>query len=160
MLIVGIDPPNGIATMDGNGRLLSVKTSDFWDIAATLSIIAENNKQDRLSAIVYIEAPQVHKSLYARHNGKNNRIQKRIAQNVGANKQTSQLLIERCQRLGIPCIPLPPRKHNTTKKNPAEFGRVTGWESKTSSHGRDAAGLILSRNWRHDLATLSQKKGS
>ena len=143
MILIGIDPPKGMARMDGKtGRIISIETMDFWGIVEALRGIAALVKNGIETAMVYIEAPQINKPTFF-HGQTNSRVRERISQNVGSNKRDSALLIELCQRLGLNVVPVPPRRKNNTKHSPEIFEKITGWKNRTSEHGRDAAMLIV-----------------
>lgn len=138
MIIIGIDPPKGLALWDTESRkFIKIETVEFWDIIHEISTLKDAGK-----IAVVVEAPQVNKPTFYRR-GTNARAMSRISQNVGSNKRDSVLIIEYCARVGVKCIPVPPRRKNSTKHSPELFSRWTGWTGRTSEHGRDAAALVF-----------------
>ena len=152
MVLIGIDPPKGLA-VSVDGRLTTVITTSFWDIINEL----DQHRKSGNAMLVYIENTNANKSLYAKHNGKGHNIRTRIAQNVGSNKRDASLLMEWMDRNKIEYIAVPPRKDNQTKNNSTIFKKITGWDAATSEHGRDAAMLFWGRSWQYDIAV---KRGS
>lgn len=152
MVLIGIDPPKGMARMDGKtGRIISIETMDFWGIVEALRGVAAQVKSGIETAMVYIEAPQTNKPTFF-HGQIRPSVREKISQNVGANKRDSVLLIELCQQLGLAVVPVPPRRKNSTKHSPEEFIKKTGWKQRCSEHGRDALMIMWGRSWQYDLA--------
>ena len=140
MILIGVDPPKGLAVWDTELRKFTdIRTVDFW---FATEIIHKSFLFHLSNMAVVIEAPQVNKPTFYRP-GQNARAMSRISQNVGSNKRDSVLIIEYCQRMGIKCIPVPPRRSNSTKNDPELFKRLTGWPGRTSEHGRDAGMLVF-----------------
>lgn len=142
MIVIGIDPPKGVAIWSTNRRCFQhIGTTDFW------GCIAEINGQIKANGVdgvcVVIEAPQLNKPVFTRKDTSPQEMM-RIAQNVGANKETSKLIIDYCEKYGVRVRPVPPLRGELKKwkKDKAEFARMTGWAEATSEHGRDAAALV------------------
>lgn len=147
MIIIGVDPSKGLA-ISIDGHLSAVITTTFWDIIGTL----EKYQESGLAVLVYIENPNVNKSLYAKFQGLSHAVRGKISQGVGKNKRDASLLMEWMYRNKIEYIAVPPRKGNKTKNDPVAFARLTGWTQKTSEHGRDAVMMFWGRSWQYDVA--------
>lgn len=151
--VVGIDPgvKTGFAVWDRDGkRLLSVETSDFWEVFFRISS-APILRPD--SALIVVEvahyAPVFRERKAA---GKNENHAARLAQNVGQVMREAKLLAEGFRRLGYTVQevkPLGKKKdasgNYSAEADRAEFERLTGWTKQTSQHARDAARLAFGR---------------
>lgn len=67
---------------------------------------------------------------------------KEKAQGVGSVKRDAKILEDFCIRKGIDYEKVAP-KDNTTKLDAATFKKYTGWEGRTTVHGRDGAMLVF-----------------
>lgn len=67
-----------------------------------------------------------------------------VLQGVGSVKRDCGIWEEFCLYYNIDFELIAP-KHNRTKTTAQEFKRITGWQNRTSEHGRDAAMLIWGR---------------
>ena len=65
-------------------------------------------------------------------------------QGAGSVKRDCAIWETFCAELGVECRKIAP-KHNTTKLTAAQFRVLTGWQGRTSEHGRDAAMLVFGR---------------
>jgi hypothetical protein len=136
---VGIDPPSGLAIWDRESQKFdAIKTVDFWKIIKTIQNYVD-------SSIFYIEAPQKNKPVWTK--SKQTIIDKlpiylKIAQNVGMNKMCAILIEQYCNSIGASYHLVRPGKKTMSKIKSEDFIQITGWEKKTSEHGRDAAMLV------------------
>jgi len=140
-VLIGIDPgkETGIAIMR-DGDLLVLETCSFFDV---LSFLEGWGLEPKTDVQVYIEDPNLNKPVFDR--GQRGRIALNIAQKVGANKRDAELLIEYCNRIGIPVFPVRPQSGPFTKMTAEFFKKQTGWTGRTSQHARDAYSMIIGR---------------
>lgn len=66
-------------------------------------------------------------------------------QGVGSVKRDCSIWEQFCIEQRIKYVLVHP-KDNSTKLSAEQFKKITGWESRTSEHGRDAAMLVYKRN--------------
>ena len=146
MILIGIDPDKGWAEYDTvTKKLLDVETVDFWGIITrimtTTQLIGDEAK-------IYCEAPQKNAPVWTK--GKTITkdvlaIKMKIAQDVGRNKCKAELIGEYCLRNNIRFEFVKPTKKSLTKLKAEDFKKITGYEGRTSEHGRDAAMLVYGR---------------
>ena len=65
-------------------------------------------------------------------------------QGAGSVKRDSTIWEDALTDWGIPFVAVAP-KNNMTKMTAQYFARLTGWQGRTSEHGRDAAMLVFQR---------------
>ena len=65
-------------------------------------------------------------------------------QGAGSVKRDSTIWEDALKDWGIPFVAVAP-KNNMTKMTPQFFRVMTGWQGRTSEHGRDAAMLVFQR---------------
>ena len=65
-------------------------------------------------------------------------------QGAGSVKRDSTIWEDALKDWGIPFVAVAP-KNNMTKMTAQYFARLTGWQGRTSEHGRDAAMLVFQR---------------
>ena len=136
-LIIGIDPPHGYAVWNVRKQDFErIDTTDFFGILDRLK-----KDSDRIIRVV-VEAPHHNRPVFNR-NIKNIRKNLKIAQNVGENKQAAKLIIGAAKTMGLEVIERRPTKYSGTKINSENFKKITGWQKRTSQHGRDAAMLVF-----------------
>ena len=141
-LFIGVDAPKGIALWSGvNQKFYRISTVDFWTI---IQVIQDNFELYGTKLLVVVEDPAVNKPTFIRHGLGQNRM-KKIAQNVGMNKQCATLIIKFCNIHNIPCKPAAPLRGLLKKwKNDIDmFKSMTGYEGSTSEHGRDSSALVF-----------------
>ena len=142
---VGIDAgeKTGYAYFNDKG-VLHIITTDFWTAVSYLKAHFLQAQKDGHELTVYIEDPAQIRAMYnKRLAGKALQTHTAIAQSVGGNKREATLLIRYCKdQLRCKCIPVKPAGR---KWNAAALSHATGFEGRTSEHGRDAARLIAGR---------------
>lgn len=148
-IYIGIDPDEGWATWDADAqKLITVDTVDFWEINERLQKIAALHQAGEVAVRIYIETPQHNAPVFMKP-GRPNGIREfiRIAQNVGENKAKAKLLVQRCCELfgEKNVFEKTPNKKSATKWTDERFKTQTGWQPRTSKHGRDAAMLVFGR---------------
>ena len=134
MLIVGIDPPKGIAAIDENGKIVKMLTAK--DTSGIFEWLNDNKQAIKK---VYIEQPWGVGTKRGR--GKSVGVQKRIAANVGQSYQKSMSIGSFCKAMKIPYELVHPNKI-LTKMDKRLFHKMTGWTDRSNEHNRDAAVLI------------------
>lgn len=77
---------------------------------------------------------------------------KEKAQGAGSIKRDAQIWQCWCEEQKIPYQLVAP-KDNATKYSAKTFAQITGWQGRTSNHGRDAAMLIFRRKlaWEQEV---------
>jgi hypothetical protein len=147
---IGIDAGvnTGFAVWDANAsRFDKIITTTFWGAINELQSehMALAGKRIDVNTTpgiaVYIENPNGNRPTFARHGA----YREKISQNVGMNKRDAQLLIQYCMDNGMLFFPVTPGKHSMTKMKPDAFAKYTGYNGRTSSHGRDAAMLVFGK---------------
>lgn len=150
-LLIGIDPGSstGVCVMDLNiKKIKSVYTLNFWSTFGLLQ-----SSKDTLAKIsqIYIEQPSLVKSLYARHSARLEETKSKIVTrdkivwNAGENAREGSLLAQGLRDLGYTVFDCRPvgRKKWTAE----QFNQITGWESHSNQHVRDAAFLVWDKTW-------------
>jgi hypothetical protein len=140
---IGIDPPAGIAVWCSEKKKFhQIATTDFWGVVDLVDSLAAAGP-----TMVIIEDPGKNKPIFYKPGVSNAKAASRIAQNVGANKQTARALIEFLKKKNIPYKAVAPLKGflKTWKNNREQFEQMTNFKSETSEHGRDAAALVFGR---------------
>ncbi|WP_067517871.1 hypothetical protein [Endozoicomonas ascidiicola] len=140
MLIIGIDPDleaSGVALVK-NGQLVDMETLNFFDLQDFITHYKDE-------AVFAVENVEQNKSLYAHHNGKNQRVRERIGQNVGQVKAVARLIEQFLTRLDAPFVMVTPLKgrFKQAKKDKDYFNRLTGWTGSSNADKRDAALIAL-----------------
>ena len=141
-LWVGIDPGErtGLAIWDGAAQCFRrIVARPFWGAVEAL---------DALGAIapcpvagVVIEDSRG-LPLYQRHRGLPRAARDRAARSVGRIDVQTDLLVQRCEALGLPVVLAEPSRR---KLDHAKFARLTGHEGRTNQHARDAGLLVFGR---------------
>lgn len=130
--IIGIDTGvnTGYAIYDmRTKKLLTVETIKVHE--AILRILALRNEQVKL--FVRFEDARLRK--WFGNKGKE------ALQGAGSVKRDAKIMEDFLKDYGIPYEAVAP-KNNKTKVNADYFGKLTGWNKRTSEHGRDAGLLI------------------
>jgi len=143
--VIGIDGGvnTGFAVYDRNSRkLVEIKTYSFWEAIEALESWMDDCGISGIE--VWIEDVEAHSPTFYR-GAKGSAVQNRISQSVGRNKRDCQLLKEWLERKGVVFYSIPPTKQSMTKLNAETFKTYTGWNERTSQHGRDAAMLVFGR---------------
>lgn len=140
MMIIGIDPDleaSGVA-MVRNGELVDMETMDFFSLI-------EHINEFKHKAVFAVEDVQLNKALYAKHNGKNQRVRERIGQNVGQVKAIARLIEQYLIRIDAHHVMVAPLKgrFKKAKEDREYFNRLTGWQRSSNADKRDAALIAL-----------------
>lgn len=125
----------GVARWSRSDAILSeMKDMTFWDCIEYLRV--QGNPR---TCKVIIEDPGLNKPVFLKRGANTHGAMQRVAQNVGMNKAYAKLIIEYCDKYGIPYLAVKP----TTKKwDDDMFRKVTGIKKKVSQHVRDAVKLV------------------
>ena len=139
-MIIGIDPDleaSGVA-MVRNGELVDMETLDFFSLMEFI-----NHFKDE--ALFAVENVELSKALYAKHNGKNQRVRERIGQNVGQVKAIARLIEQYLVRIDAPYVMVAPLngRFKKAKEDREYFNRLTGWRRSSNADKRDAALIAL-----------------
>lgn len=128
-ILLGIDPGvnTGIAVLVG-GVLTFLDTCHPLDIQKHL--IA--HRPDR----VIFEDSRLTSHLFT--SSRNVAVAKSMARKVGHVDMVCGLIVEACERLGVPAHGVSP-KSKGAKLNAAQFKAATGWDKASNEHQRDAA---------------------
>jgi len=148
-MIVGIDPDSvasGVAQVCG-GVITELQCLEFYDLISFLT----TNKE--IISLVVVEAGWLNKSnFHLFRGGKNGKKQvvgikeaAEIGKDVGRNHQTGILIVQMCERIGIPCRIKKPLLNNVWKNNGKLFNKLTGWDGQSNPEKRDAAMLVINQ---------------
>lgn len=134
-----------------------IKTTTFWGAINRIKELNTYYHNNDISTVVVIEDPNENApvfgitALYAMtkssHAGKLGAVARK-AQNVGAVKRETKLMIDWCRSIHHPAIQVitvRPTARTMTKIKAGPFKSMTGYDKTTSQHGRDAACLVLGR---------------
>ena len=128
--LIGIDPgkKTGFAIYDRQEKkLINV---------STLSIIAAMRNIMQMGTDIELRIEDARLRKWFGNAGKEK------LQGVGSVKRDSSILEEFCVFYALRYTMIHP-KNNLTKTKAAYFKKITGWESRTSEHSRDAAMLVF-----------------
>lgn len=134
---VGIDPgkKTGLAVMV-DGQFRQIETMLIHNAMARVKdLFVEVNKKATFK--VYFED--------ARKRGGNSIADRHKLQGVGGVKRDCTIWEDYLTDLGVDYGYVIPTPGGYTKIDAKTFERLTGWQGKTSNHGRDAAMMILGR---------------
>ena len=137
MIYIGIDPgrDTGVAVWDSvAGRLLLVKTMSITRAIHEVECLAE--RCGKGCVMLIFEDARQRKWFGERSEFKQ--------QGAGSVKRDCVIWETFCREQGIRFRAVPPVRGGT-KVDKCRFKAVTGWTSKTSEHGRDAAILVFGR---------------
>ena len=139
MLIIGIDPDldaSGVAIVR-NGQIESLQTMNFFDLLDFIHITNSSSSK----VVFAVENVELNKSLYAKHNSKNQRVRERIGQNVGQVKAVARLIEQYLIRIDAAYTMVAPLKgrFKKAKEDKEYFNRLTGWTGNSNADKRDAA---------------------
>jgi hypothetical protein len=118
--------------VDEDGTLIAVDTLRIYPAMKRVHVLWESG---HLAMVCWEDASK------RRWFGKKGR---EVLQGAGSIKRDCAIWREFFQEFGIPNQAIPPQVGGT-KWSAEYFARVTGWDKRTSEHGRDAAVLILGR---------------
>jgi hypothetical protein len=134
-ILLGIDPgtQTGVATfIDGSLHQIQTLTHE-----ETIRLIRFGGTCNGPITSVVFEDANLQKPVFAR-NGANARMILKIARNVGMVQQMCKDVQAACESVGMPFLAVSPLKKGA-KLSAAAFMQHTGWQPRTSQHGRDAA---------------------
>lgn len=143
MLKIGIDPGvnNGFAILNEN-KQFKLKTLSFWYLISEFEKLLKSG----VNFSVYIEDPTGNKPVFPEKINKKKLSEAfRVAQNVGSNKRTAQLIFEYFDLNKIKYFRIVPRKNSLTKISKERLKQLTKYDGRSSSHSRDACCLLLGR---------------
>jgi len=129
MKILGIDPgqQTGLAIYQ-NGELVNLVTVTPYEITDHI----KNHNPDR----VIFEDSRLTSPIFAR--GVSRLALLKIARNVGMVDMMCSMIVDACERLGIPAHGISP-KDKGVKLDAEAFNKHTHWKDKSNQHTRDAA---------------------
>ena len=138
MTFIGIDTgtKTGFAVWDGK-RFLEIETLKLWQ---ALDRIRRMKEQGEDITVVFEDARQ--RKWLPREKSISEYRGKMIG--AGSVKRDAVIWEEFCIDNGIKFFSVPPGK-GLTKWSAQTFAEVTGWQGRTSNHGRDAALLVYGR---------------
>ncbi len=139
-LIIGIDPDleaSGVAVVR-HGKLVDMDSLDFFSL---LDFIGRYKDE----AVFAVENVELNKSLYAKHNNKNQRVRERIGQNVGQVKAIARLIERYLIRIDAHHVMVAPLRgrFKKAKEDKSYFNQLTGWQRSSNADKRDAALIAL-----------------
>lgn len=138
MTFIGIDTgtKTGFAVWDGK-RFLEIETLKLWQ---ALDRVRAMKEQGEDITVVFEDARQrkwiPREKNISQYRGK--------MMGAGSVKRDAVIWEEFCIDNGIKFFSVPPGK-GLTKWSAQTFAEVTGWQGRTSNHGRDAALLVYGR---------------
>lgn len=126
--ILGLDPgvQTGLALFI-DGKLHSIETIHPLDIEGCIAEYAPHR--------VVFEDSRLTSHLFTTN--RNQAVAKSMARKVGQVDMVCGLIVEACDRLGIPAHGISP-KGKGAKLNADQFKAVTGWDGPSNEHTRDA----------------------
>ena len=141
-LWIGVDPgkKTGVAYWHDYAEKLEVLPAwPFWKAWHEVRATVRRAQKQGMSVCAVVEDPTQNAPVWSR-GGQHGRKHIKIAQNVGSNKRDAQLWVSGLERLGIEVKKVRPEK---SKWSRSTFENITGYEGRTSEHGRDAARLVF-----------------
>jgi len=149
-LIIGVDPgvSTGMATWCTlQARLIDVRTTSI--VAAMEEVRGHAGRGTLLQLVV--EDARARRGGFDRADAAQERSGAGIREGVGSVKRDCSVWQEFAEHHGIRLQFVPPSQ-TATKLGADEFARVSGWQGRTSVHGRDAAMLVLCQLGRYTRA--------
>jgi hypothetical protein len=139
-ILLGIDPgtQTGVATFI-DGSLHQIQTLAHADL---IKLLVDGTINGRVTTVVY-EDSTLQKHVWHR-TGLAASAMMRVARNVGMVDEMCRDIARVCKDLSIPAVQVSPLKKGA-KLSAAAFKQHTGWQPRTSQHGRDAAMVAWSR---------------
>ena len=139
MLLAGIDTGvhTGVALWDtAQRKFLTIRTSGIIDVMDFVWNTATSE-----GVTVFLEDARLRK--WIPRESSLNQFKGR-AMGAGSVKRDAAIWEEFLTKRGIPFHLVAPER-NRTKLSAEAFARLTGWNNRTSNHGRDAAMLVFGR---------------
>lgn len=143
--ILGIDPGthNGLAIIK-DGKLDALETISPLDILAWLADVSPDR--------VIFEDSRLTSHLFTTN--RNQAVAKSMARKVGQVDMVCGLIVEACDRLGIPAHGISP-KGKGAKLNAAQFKAATGWSGSSNQHERDSC--MIAWKYRNSVSACKEK---
>lgn len=145
---IGVDVGRHIGTATWQPETKDLRLATFNDDPdAALDYLLEIVRRYE-NVIVTVEDPNINRPVFARP-GTNARTMMKIAQNVGAVKESTRELIRVLQSRCVLVERVAPRRGRRgvrAKVSSAEFRQITGYSGRSSQHARDAAMLVYDRS--------------
>ena len=148
-ILIGID--TGVKTgfavamdsLDGRGgRLKDVSTLTITQ--AMKRILQCVEKWGKANVKLYIEDARLRKWISPEMDYKQAKFGAGVREGVGSVKRDATIWEDWCKEEELNYTMIPPAANATKYKSPV-FKKLTGWEERTSEHGRDAAMLVFGR---------------
>lgn len=157
LFLIGIDPgrETGVCAYDRrNKKIMHMESMPFWDAIDFIASfhyhgtglpqsIKESDQitlqDDYKSYEVVIEDPGLNTFLHSKFYRNAIKVQTKIAQNVGMNKEDAYLIIEYMKRKRIKYRQIRP---SSVKWTAADFKKITRWEGKLNQHMIDAGRMV------------------
>ena len=136
MIYIGIDPGTKVGIAQWNPTEKKLIIVETMMLHRALEFVLLLHKWDTAPIKVFIENPNLRKWYGANASAKQ--------QGAGSIKRDYSIWFDFLTDYGIPFESVDP-KHIKTKITPEYFAKLTGWTERTSSHGRDAAMMVLNR---------------
>ena len=137
MKYIGIDPgkETGFAVWDHDAKYLAeVDTMSITQAMEKVRMMADILGRENIR--LYIE--DARKRIWFGNTGRER------LKGAGSICRDSTIWDDFCKELGVEYVMVDPR-YNTTKLKAEQFKAITGWQSRTSEHARDAACLVFGR---------------
>lgn len=141
MIVLGIDPgvETGIAAWDVlERRLLAVESGGILEVMQ--KVLTWRDVSD-LRLVIFEDARL--RTFFGKMDAKFEKYGAAVREGAGSAKRDAAIWEEFCTRYALPFEARRPR--NTKIKAP-EFQRLTGWNSQTNEHSRDAAMIVHGLN--------------
>ena len=135
--VIGIDPDckkSGVACFK-DGKLTELQNLNLINFVSCCKQVRLDGVEDYT---LVIEDGNLISGLYSRNKNNNTRVQHKISEHIGANKQRATDLIEIAKYYGITVVRQKPRKGNWADKKQM-FEKVTGWNKQSNPETRSAA---------------------
>lgn len=144
MLYIGIDTGvnTGVAVWDNRKRSFAlVKTMKIHEAMELVRETSERSKAGNSDRVVIrVEDPR-QRTWFGTERMSREEERKKL-QGVGSVKRDATIWEDFLKDLGVPYEMVAP-KRNKTKLTSRQFKQITGWETSTNEHNRDAAMLVF-----------------
>lgn len=152
--VIGIDPgvSTGFAAIGRDKKLVKVET---LAIDQAMELVRDLHTQGLIDHVVVEDARL--RTWFGGADARQARSGAGIREGIGSVKRDCSIWSEFLGRKNIPFVAVKPAS-GQTKWDAAYFKRLTGWPGRTSNHARDAAALILGRNFKQPAPRIGQKE--